>query len=71
MTRTARVDRPVEKTLSIPASVTHRVDDRLTDRMSGKVPYGAWATLVVGLLEKWLSDVDKAEREARLPGENP
>jgi len=57
--RTPRIDRPVEKTLSIPSSVIKRVNAQLTDRLSDKLPHGAWSRLVSGLLEEWLTKAEK------------
>lgn len=48
-------DRPVEKTINIPASVLDRVNEQLNDPLTKKPPHGAWAKLLTALLIKWLN----------------
>jgi hypothetical protein len=54
-----RIDRPVEKTVSLPQTVVTRVDLELFSAIDGKVPFGAWAGLIEGLLLEWLEKVGK------------
>jgi hypothetical protein len=55
MPRPARTDRPVEKHLSLPASIVAQVDLQLFSQLEGKVPHGAWSALMEQLLREWLT----------------
>lgn len=50
-----KIDRPVEKKVSIPESVTTRVDILLFSEVEGKVPHGAWSELITRLLTQYLN----------------
>lgn len=54
MPRPRLVDRPVEKTISIPSSITTKVDLLLHSELEGRVPHGKWSELVGQLLRDWL-----------------
>ncbi len=54
MARSKRHDRPVKKTLSLPTSLCTMVDEQLQAPITGKIPYGAWNSLIHELLSKWL-----------------
>lgn len=51
MPRPRKTDRPVEKTINIPSSITTKVDLILWSALEGKVPHAAWSKYVVGLIE--------------------
>lgn len=65
MPRPSLIDRPVEKTLSLPTSLVARIDLELFSEVEGRVPHGAWKTLIVQLLEKHLSSLDRARRPGK------
>ena len=44
----------VEKKISIPSDVVARIDLELHSEIEGKVPHGAWGTLVTTLLRRYL-----------------
>ena len=56
MPRPKKVDRPVEKTISLPASLVAKVDLELFSELEGKVPFGAWQQFLVGLIERYFED---------------
>jgi hypothetical protein len=46
-----RAIRPVEKTISLPQDLVVKVDLLLFSELEMKVPHGAWAGYVKGLIE--------------------
>lgn len=52
---------PVEKTLSLPGNVVAEVELRLFSELEGRVPHGAWARLITGLLQDWLNRTQPKE----------
>ena len=54
------VQRPVEKTVSLPVAVVMEVDLYLFSELEGKVPHGAWSRLVTRLLEDYIKLARKA-----------
>lgn len=57
MGRPAKLDRPVEKSISIPGSIHTRLELLLFSELEGRVPHGAWSKLVEGLLRDYLERV--------------
>jgi len=53
--RPAKAIPSVEKTISIPSDVVARIDLELHSALLGKVPHGAWASLVTELLRQHLN----------------
>lgn len=60
MARTKLIDRPVEKTISIPKSIHDRLELQLFSELQGRVPHGKWSELVVGLLREYLEKGEAA-----------
>lgn len=58
MARPPKLDRPVEKTLSIPASVHTRIELELFSELEGRVPHGKWSALVTELLREYVRKLD-------------
>lgn len=54
MARPAKLDRPVEKSISLPQSLHTRIELLLFSDLEGRVPHGAWSRLVEGLLRAHL-----------------
>lgn len=54
MPKPPRVDRPVEKKLSLPRSLVVQVELELYSELEGKVPFGEWSMLIEDLLRNWL-----------------
>ena len=54
MPRPKRTIRPVEKHISIPEDIVTKIELELWSDLEGRVPFGAWSQLVVGLLEEHL-----------------
>lgn len=54
MPKPKKVDRPVNKKIAIPESITLLVDLELYSELEGRVPHGAWGELVTRLLGSWL-----------------
>jgi hypothetical protein len=54
MPRPRKVDRPIDKKLSIRTSIVEEIDAQLADPLTGKPRYGAWTELVESLLQKWM-----------------
>lgn len=52
MPRPKRIDRPVEKSISLPESLCARVDLAFWSELEWRVPHGAWGKYVQGLIEK-------------------
>lgn len=57
MPKPQRVDRPVEKSISLPRSLTTQVDLLLYSELEARVPHGAWAKLVEQLLRQHLATI--------------
>ena len=64
MARPKRTDRPVEKRISLPESLVARVELELYSELEGKVPFGAWQTLIGQLLERHLMELERARGAA-------
>lgn len=52
MPRPKKVDRPVEKSISLPESLVVAVELELWSDLEGKVPFGAWQRYVSGLIHR-------------------
>lgn len=61
MPKPPRVDRPVNKNLSLPTSVIAAVELRLYSEVEQRVPHGMLSTLVTGLLKQWLAECQAKE----------
>lgn len=63
MPRPLKAIRPVEKTINLPQTICTQVDLLLFSEFEQRVPYGAWAKYVQGLIE---ADIARkaAEQEA-------
>lgn len=55
MPRPRKIDRPIDKKLSLRSSIVEEVDLHLADPLTHKPRYGAWAELVETLLRNWAS----------------
>lgn len=51
MARPSKTDRPQEKNISLPSSLVAKVDLELFSSLEGRVPHGAWARYIIGLIE--------------------
>jgi hypothetical protein len=51
MPKRQKVDRPVEKSISLPRTVCTKVDLLLWSDLEMKVPHGAWARYINDLIE--------------------
>ncbi len=51
MPRPRKAIRPVEKSISLPEDLCTRVDLILWSDLEEKVPHGAWASYIQGLIE--------------------
>jgi hypothetical protein len=60
--RKPKIDRPVEKTISISESLVAKVDLVLWSQVEGRVPHGAWSRYVEGLIQADL--IAKTEKRA-------
>lgn len=56
MPRPKHIDRPVKVGTVLPASIKAKIDEQLFSDLEGRVPYGAFQSLVEGLLTQWLKD---------------
>lgn len=56
MPRPSKAIRPVEKTINLPEDLVAKVDLILWSVLEEKVPHGAWARYVQGLIE---SDLER------------
>ena len=54
MAKPPKIDRPIKKTISLPESLVGRVEIELFSDAQGRVPMGAWQTLLTELLTDWL-----------------
>lgn len=52
MPRPKQVDRPVEKSISLPQSMVVAVDLELWSEVEQKVPFGAWKNYIERLVRK-------------------
>ncbi len=52
MPRPLKVDRPVEKSISIPQSIVVAVELELWSDLEGKLPFGAWQKYITKLIEE-------------------
>lgn len=52
MGRPKLADRPIEKTICLPQSLATKVDLLLYSKLEQRVPHGAWARYIKGLVEK-------------------
>jgi hypothetical protein len=52
--RPKKAIRPVKKTLTLPEDLVAQVELRLFSDLEGRVPTGAWQSLVIELLGQWL-----------------
>lgn len=66
MPKPQRVDRPQEKSLSLRQSLCAQVDLLLYSEIEEKVPHGAWARYVEGLIEAdlWRRKADALKKQA-------
>lgn len=55
MSRAKNPIRPAGKNLQLPSDLVAKVDLALWSDLEGRVPHGAWARLVNGLLQEWLA----------------
>ena len=55
MPRPPRIDRPVEKNISLPTSLVAKVELELYSELEGKVPFGAWQKFLIGLIEDYFA----------------
>lgn len=62
MARPRNISRTVEKKVSIPENVVAQVELELYSEVEGRVPYGAWGSLLTGLLSEWLKKLEKARK---------
>lgn len=58
MARPPKLDRPVEKSISLPASIHTRMELELFSELEGRVPHGAWSKLVTTLLREYIAKLD-------------
>lgn len=59
MPKPKKIDTPVEKHISIPQSLSTRIDLELFSDLEGKIPFGAWAKFLLNLI------TEHFEQEAR------
>ncbi len=71
MPRPAKVDRPVEKSISLPESLCVQVDLILWSELEQRVPHGAWAKYVKRLVEEDLQKLAFVQEAARKLMEKP
>lgn len=55
MPRPRKIDRPVQKEVSIPQSIYASVELELWSELEECVPRGSWSALVEQLLREWLA----------------
>lgn len=55
MARPIKVDRPIEKKVSLPTSLVAQVELKLFSELEGKVPFGAWQKYLSELIRKDLA----------------
>lgn len=65
MPRPAKVDRPVEKSISLPETLVVQVDLILWSELEQRVPHGAWAKYVARLIEEDLQKLAHLQESAR------
>lgn len=54
MPKPRKIDRPHRLEISLPASVYHGLQRELFSDIEGRVPHGAYSTVVQGLVVDWL-----------------
>lgn len=62
MARPPRAIRPIEKSISLPETIVAQVELMLYSDLEEKVPHGAWARYIHGLIE---ADLKKRARAAK------
>ncbi len=61
--RPRKIDTPQQRIVRLPASVSARLDALLWSDVEGRVPYGAFQTLITRLVEDWLvKQVQQSEK---------
>lgn len=65
MPRPRKAVRPVEKSISLPEDLVVKVDLLLWSDLEGKVPMGAWAKYVEGLVAADLQRREALQKAAR------
>ena len=65
MPRPAKVDRPVEKSISFPESLCVQVDLILWSELEQRVPHGAWSRYVRALIEADLQRLAQTQNSVR------
>ncbi len=63
MARPPRIDRPVEKNISLPTSIVVQVDLMLYSELEEKVPFGAWQKYILGLIQDDLAKKANASKQ--------
>lgn len=58
-----KADRPVEKSISLPQTLTARIDLILYSEIDGRVPHGAWSRFTQQALENELRRIEGAADE--------
>lgn len=59
MPKAKKAIQPVEKSISIPEDIAARVDLMLFSEVEGRVPHGAWARYITGLIR---ADLDRGAK---------
>lgn len=52
MARPRKIDRPVEKNISLPSSLVAQVELHLYSELEGRVPFGAWSQYLQTLIRQ-------------------
>lgn len=60
MPRPRKIDRPIEKRVTLPESLVARVELELYSDLEGKVPFGAWQRLLMELITRHLDALERA-----------
>jgi hypothetical protein len=68
MPRRKNLDTPIEKSISLPESLCTKIDVLLWSELEGRVPFGAWGTLIKSLLEQHLARVQQGASNASSKG---
>lgn len=63
MPRPRNAIKSIEKNISIPEDLVARVELELWSELEGKVPFGAWKELIVGLLREHFAKLDAARKQ--------
>ena len=64
MAKPARIDRPVEKSLSLPTSLVAKIELRLYSELEKRVPHGAFSKFVIQCVEEYLRREEEARKGA-------